>query len=52
MRPKPLSQDGLLNLFSGDAVGRDVVLSRPPSRTCAASRRLDKPSLEVVYDDV
>ena len=26
VRPTPLTQDGLLGLFSGDAVGRDVVL--------------------------
>ena len=26
LRPKPLTQDQLLGLFSGDAVGRDVVL--------------------------
>jgi chlorophyllide a reductase subunit X len=26
VRPKPQTQDELLGLFSGDAVGRDVVL--------------------------
>jgi chlorophyllide a reductase subunit X len=52
MRPKPLSQDGLLNLFSGDAVGRDVVLEPATVEDMCGKSSLDKPSLEVIYDDV
>ena len=50
-QPHPLDQDGLLNLFSGDAVGRDVVL-QPASQADMCGRELvTKPSLEVIYDD-
>ncbi|MBK1632810.1 chlorophyllide a reductase iron protein subunit X [Thiohalocapsa halophila] len=52
MRPKPLSQDGLLNLFAGDAVGRDVVLEPATVADMCGKSSLDKPSLEVIYDDV
>jgi chlorophyllide a reductase subunit X len=52
MRPKPLSQDALLNLFSSDAVGRDVVLEPATVEDMCGKSSLDKPSLEVIYDDV
>ena len=52
MRPKPLSQDGLLNLFASDAVGRDVVLQPATVEDMCGKSNLDKPSLEVIYDDV
>jgi chlorophyllide a reductase subunit X len=52
MRPKPLSQDELLNLFSGDVVGRDVVLEPATVQDMCGKSSLDKPSLEVIYDDV
>ncbi|MCG6939957.1 MAG: chlorophyllide a reductase iron protein subunit X [Thiohalocapsa sp.] len=52
MRPKPLSADALLNLFSGDAVGRDVVLEPATVEDMCGKSSLDKPSLEVIYDDV
>jgi chlorophyllide a reductase subunit X len=50
VRPKPLSQDGLLGLFKGDVVGRGVVLE--PATTFDMVGRHDavKPTLEVVYD--
>ena len=52
VRPKPLSQDELLGLFSSSAVGRDVVLE-PASLTDMMGREVcAKPSLEVVYDKV
>ena len=52
VRPKPLSQDQLLGLFSASAVGRDVVLE-PASLTDMVGREVcAKPSLEVVYDKV
>jgi chlorophyllide a reductase subunit X len=52
MRPKPLSADALLNLFSSDEVGRDVVLEPATVEDMCGKSNLDKPSLEVVYDDV
>ena len=51
-RPNPLSQNDLLGLFSGDAVGRDVVLE-PASQTDMRGKSVvEKKSLEVVYDAV
>ncbi len=52
MRPKPLSADALLNLFSSDEVGRDVVLEPATVEDMCGKSSLDKPSLEVIYDDV
>jgi chlorophyllide a reductase subunit X len=48
--PKPLSQDGLLSLFSGDAVGRDVKLVPATMEDLFGTSLVVKPSLEVVYD--
>ena len=52
VRPKPLTQDQLLGLFSGDSVGRNVVL-QPATQfdMCGKSENL-KETLEVVYDTV
>jgi len=52
VRPRPLSQDELLNLFTSDAVGRDVVLEPATVEDMCGKSSLDKPSLEVIYDDV
>jgi 3,8-divinyl chlorophyllide a/chlorophyllide a reductase subunit X len=49
-RPTPMSQDGLLGLFSGSAVGRDVVLTPATSADMCGVNTQVKPSLEVVYD--
>jgi chlorophyllide a reductase subunit X len=51
VRPKPLTQDALLGLFSGSAVGRDVVLEPATLSDMTGGIDLAKPSLEVVYDD-
>ncbi|MEA3638487.1 MAG: chlorophyllide a reductase iron protein subunit X [Lamprobacter sp.] len=51
LRTQPLNQDELLNLFSSDAVGRDVVLQPATIEDMCAAGSLDKPSLEVVYDE-
>jgi chlorophyllide a reductase subunit X len=49
-RPKPLSQDALLGLFKGEAVGRGVTL-QPASQADMRGRELaEKVSLEVIYD--
>jgi chlorophyllide a reductase subunit X len=52
MRPKPLSQEALLGLFKGDAVGRGVVLQSATMEDMCAAEVLTKPSLEVVYEGV
>jgi chlorophyllide a reductase subunit X len=51
VRPKPLSQDTLLGLFSADTVGRNVTL-QPASLADMMGREITvKPSLEVIYDE-
>lgn len=50
--PKPLTQDGLLGLFKGDAVGRDVVLEPATLEDMCGVAAVTRPSLEVIYDDV
>ena len=50
LMPTPLTQDGLLNLFSGDSVGRDVVLTPATEMDMGAGMLVKKPSLEVVYE--
>jgi 3,8-divinyl chlorophyllide a/chlorophyllide a reductase subunit X len=52
MRPRPLTQDGLLDLFKGEAVGRNVVLQPATAEDMCGGIVIDKPSLEVVYDTV
>jgi 3,8-divinyl chlorophyllide a/chlorophyllide a reductase subunit X len=49
--PKPLSQDALLGLFKGEAVGRGVVLEPASMEDMCGSALIEKPSLEVVYDE-
>jgi 3,8-divinyl chlorophyllide a/chlorophyllide a reductase subunit X len=51
-RPTPLTQDALLGLFSGDSVGRGVVLEPATLEDMCGVSSLQKPSLEVVYDAV
>lgn len=51
-RPKPLTQDELLGLFSSDEVGRDVVLEPATWEDVHGHAMVKKPSLEVIYDDV
>jgi chlorophyllide a reductase subunit X len=50
LRPTPLTQDALLNLFKGEAVGRHVVLNPATMEDMCAAEVLHKPSLEVVYE--
>jgi chlorophyllide a reductase subunit X len=52
VRPAPLSQEGLLNLFNSETTGRDVVLQSASVQDLMGSRPLEKPSLEVIYDAV
>ena len=51
VRPKPLSQDALLGLFSSAAVGRDVVLEPATLTDLVGKAEAAKATLEVVYDD-
>ena len=51
-RPAPLTQDQLLNLFSGETVGRDVVLQPATMQDMRGGLIATKKSLEVIYDNV
>ena len=50
VRPTPLTQDGLLGLFSSEMTGRDVVLVPATMEDMCGKSNVTKPSLEVVYD--
>ncbi len=50
VRPNPLTQDTLLGLFSGEAVGRHVVLQSATIADMCGTTILEKPSLEVIYE--
>jgi chlorophyllide a reductase subunit X len=52
VRPKPLSQDDLLGLFSGEAVGRGVKLQPASQEDMRGGVVVEKTSLEVVYESV
>jgi chlorophyllide a reductase subunit X len=52
VRPKPLTQDELLGLFSADQVGRNVVLEPATLFDMVGKDEIIKESLEVVYDKV
>jgi chlorophyllide a reductase subunit X len=51
-KPEPLTQDGLLELFDGETVGRDVVLEPASIEDLCSAEHLNKPSLEVIYDSI
>jgi len=50
-RPKPLTADGLLDLFKSEDVGRNVVLEPATIEDMRGKSFVAKPSLEVIYDD-
>ena len=50
VQPKPLSQDGLLGLFSGESVGRGVELVPATMADMRGKTHVERASLEVVYD--
>jgi chlorophyllide a reductase subunit X len=50
--PTPLTQDQLLGLFSGESVGRGVVLDPATMEDMCGVTIVQKPSLEVIYDAV
>jgi chlorophyllide a reductase subunit X len=51
-RPKPQTQDQLLGLFSADVTGRDFVMTPATEVDMTGKTVIDKPTLEVVYDEV
>jgi chlorophyllide a reductase subunit X len=51
VRPKPLTQDGLLGLFSAETTGADFVLMPASDADMRGKNAAVKPSLEVVYDN-
>jgi chlorophyllide a reductase subunit X len=52
VRPKPLTQDGLLGLFSPEQTGSAIVLRPATQADMRGGVFAEKPSLEVVYDAV
>jgi chlorophyllide a reductase subunit X len=50
VRPSPLTHENLLNLFKGDAVGRNVILDPATEADMCPATVLDKKSLEVIYE--
>jgi len=52
LQPTPLSQDELLALFKSEDVGRDVALKPAKLEDMCDGLAAEKPSLEVVYDEV
>ena len=52
LRPKPLTQDGLLGLFDAETTGADFVLTPATDADMRGKNAVARPSLEVVYDDV
>ncbi|MAD94388.1 MAG: chlorophyllide a reductase iron protein subunit X [Rhodobacteraceae bacterium] len=52
VRPAPLDQDGLLNLFDASETGGNVVLEPATDQDMRGKNSKPKESLEVVYDDV
>ena len=52
VRPKPMTQDALLGLFSAASVGRDVVLEPATQFDMCGKTEVKRETLEVVYDEV
>jgi chlorophyllide a reductase subunit X len=50
VRPAPLSQDGLLNLFSAETTGKDFVLQPATDADMRGTNAVPRASLEVIYD--
>jgi 3,8-divinyl chlorophyllide a/chlorophyllide a reductase subunit X len=52
VRPNPLTHDGLLDLFKGEDVGRNVVLTPASAADMHGGEILTRESLEIVYEAV
>jgi chlorophyllide a reductase subunit X len=51
VQPAPLDQSALLGLFKSEAVGRDYVLEPESLEDMCGRASLERPSLEVIYDN-
>jgi chlorophyllide a reductase subunit X len=51
IRPAPLTQDELLNLFSAESTGKDFVLTPATDADMRGKDAVVRASLEVVYDN-
>jgi chlorophyllide a reductase subunit X len=51
VRPTPLSQDGLLELFDGSETGAGVVLEPATDIDMRGKNAAPQESLEVIYDE-
>ena len=51
IRPAPLDQDGLLELFDGSETGAGITLEPATDEDMRGANAEPKPSLEVIYDD-
>jgi chlorophyllide a reductase subunit X len=52
VRPKPLTSDGLLGLFSGDQTGAGFTLEPATQADMRGTEFVEKKTLEIVYDEV
>jgi 3,8-divinyl chlorophyllide a/chlorophyllide a reductase subunit X len=52
LRPRPLTQDGLLGLFDAKDTGGNVTLEPATDADMRGKHYAPKPSLEVIYDEV
>ncbi len=52
VRPKPLTSDGLLGLFSADVTGAAFQLQPASQADMRGATFVAKPSLEIIYDEV
>ena len=52
VHPRPMTQDGLLELFKSETVGRGVVLVPATMEDMCGVAHVEKPSLEVIYETV
>jgi 3,8-divinyl chlorophyllide a/chlorophyllide a reductase subunit X len=52
VRPKPLTHEGLLDLFKGEDVGRNVVLTPATPADMHGGEIVTRASLEIVYEGV
>ncbi len=50
--PEPLDQDGLIGLFDGSETGGDFQLEPASIEDMCAASTINRPSLEIVYDEV
>ena len=52
VHPSPLTQDDLLNLFSAEETGADFKLEPATIADMCGKNAIEKPSLEVIYEDI